>query len=179
MEKCDSIGRLRQEMSAPEKTHGWSLGPALIFVGVAAIVLSGNIVLTGLGDTRDPGPRAFPLGVGICLVLGGMYQLGLWVARGGRAGAIFNLASARNFLADTRNRDAWVLIGALCLYVLAISWIGFSLSTVVFGTGMMMRLGASWWLAGGMSLLLMAAINVLFVGLFKVQFPAGVVGLPF
>jgi hypothetical protein len=166
-------------MRAPHASHGWSLGPILMVVGLAAIILSADIPRTGLGDTQDPGPRAFPMGVGFCLVLGGIYILGVWLAGGRKDGAVFRVAKARALLTDAKNRDAWILIGALSVYVPAISWLGFSLSTMLFATGLMARLGAGWKLAVALSIGLVVAINLLFVGLFKVQFPGGVLGLPF
>jgi hypothetical protein len=166
-------------MSAPQPSHGWSLGPMLMGLGLAAIIFSGGIPRTGLGDTHDPGPRAFPIGIGILLVLGGLYQGGVWLARDGGSGRGFDLSKLSSVVTDERNRDAFILIGGLILYLPGIAWLGFSLSTVLFSTGLMVRLGAPGKLAGGVSLLLVLGINLLFVGLFKVQFPTGLFGLPF
>jgi hypothetical protein len=168
-------------MNPTHASHGWSLGPALIVVGLTAVVWSGDIPRTGLGDTHDPGARAFPMGVGVCLVLGGIYQLVLW-ARGRGSGGNFSMHNMSKALAtclDAKNRDAWILVGALLLYVPAILWLGFSLSTLLFSLGLMVRLGAGWKLAVMMSLVIVVVINLLFAGLFKVQFPGGSIGLPF
>ena len=67
--------------------------------------------------------------------------------------------------------DAVFLLVALVIYVVAMPWIGFSASTFVFAAAVMWRLGTKWWLAAAGSVVLVVAIHLLFVVLFKVQLP--------
>ncbi|TVS10325.1 MAG: tripartite tricarboxylate transporter TctB family protein, partial [Planctomycetaceae bacterium] len=72
-----------------------------------------------------------------------------------------------------------ILLALLVLYVFAIGWVGFSVSTWLMATGMMIGLGNRWWVAAGVALVMVVAVRVLFVILFRVQLPAGELGLPF
>jgi Tripartite tricarboxylate transporter TctB family len=189
--------------AATERTAGTSrsIGPVVMLVGLLAILLSRGISRHRLGDNHDPGPRAFPVGLGVCLILGGALQ----TAYSGRhrkqrsaptatagesverndsisrpAGLEPSLDSqARPGFFGRINFDVLILLAALALYIPAISWLGFSLSTLLFSLGLMRRLGTGWLLAGLMSLALVVAIHLLFVTLFKVQLPTGVWGMPF
>ncbi|HKS37619.1 MAG TPA: tripartite tricarboxylate transporter substrate-binding protein [Verrucomicrobiae bacterium] len=67
--------------------------------------------------------------------------------------------------------DALFLLVALVTYLIAMRWIGFSGSTFVFALAVMRRLGTKWWLAGVGSAVIVVAIHLLFVTLFKVQLP--------
>ena len=61
----------------------------------------------------------------------------------------------------------------LALYVVAIQWLGFSISTFFFGTALMIRLGSRWWLAILVSLLSVLIIRLVFVIAFDVYLPEG------
>jgi hypothetical protein len=170
-------------MSQPtaQEPCGWSLGPVLILLGALTLCLAQDIPQTSLGNNRDPGPRAFPTALATLLILGGLYELGRSVVRrlrqrpsssdGTRLGSIWTP------LGQPQNRDALVLIAALALYLAAMPWVGFPLTTLVFSTGMMLRLGAPLRLATPVSLGLVTVIYLLFAVLFKVQLPPGVLGL--
>ena len=67
--------------------------------------------------------------------------------------------------------DAAFLLVALVLYVAAMAWIGFAASTALFSLAVMCRLGTKWWLAALGSAVIVGAIHLLFVVLFKVQLP--------
>ena len=67
--------------------------------------------------------------------------------------------------------DAVFVVIALALYVAALSWAGFVASTLVFALAVMRRLGAGWMPAAIGSAVLVAAIHLLFVVLFKVPLP--------
>jgi hypothetical protein len=74
--------------------------------------------------------------------------------------------------------NALVLFAGLLLYLAAMPWCGFSVSTLLFSLGVMLRLGVRRALASVVSLSMIVAIHLLFVKLFKVQLPTGVLGLP-
>ena len=155
------------------RANGASFGPVLIGTGLTAILLSQGIDYTALGDSQDPGPRMFPVALGIFLVLGGAYEWIRWFldrrrAPAGSASPSW-AAGARSMATDPQNRDVLILVAALCVYIPAISWLGFSASTLLFAVAIMRRLGARWLLTGVMSVVLVVGINLLFVSLFKVQ----------
>jgi len=165
----------------PQESPGWSLGPALILLGALTLFLTQDIPQPSLGNNQDPGPRTFPIALATLLILGGVYELGRNVIRCVRRGPSpshgIRLGSVWRPLVRPESRDALILIGALVLYLAAMPWVGFPLATLLFSTGMMLRLGAHWRLATPVSLGLVTAIYLLFTVLFKVQLPAGVLGL--
>lgn len=164
---------------------GPSFGVVLAAMGLLAVLLASGLEYHPLGDNRDPGPRAFPLGLGVCLLAGGAAELVQWVRRRAKTrrsdspDAASWFSSVRPAVASPRNRDALLLVAGVAIYVPAISWVGFALSTVMFSGAAMWRLGTRWWLAGALGLLLVVVIQLLFGTLFHVQLPAGRLGLPF
>lgn len=167
--------------SPPQETHGQSLGPVLILVGSIAVILANAIPESTLGDNQDPGPRAFPIALGTLVILGGAYELGrtLLLARrhaGGRPGPSW-IPNVAALFRRPENHDVLILIGALTVYLAAMPWLGFAAGTWLFSVGMMVRLGARWPWAIAVSTGLVLIIHLLFVMLFKVQLPAGVLGI--
>jgi hypothetical protein len=73
----------------------------------------------------------------------------------------------------------WLLVGALLLYLPAIEWLGFFLSTILFSGGLLRWLRMSWRGTVATVLVLVLTVQLLFVQLFKVQLPAGPIGWPF
>lgn len=167
-------------------THaGPSFGVVLVVAGLLAVLLASGLEYHPLGDNQDPGPRAFPLGLGVCLLAGGVAELVQWARRrvktrcAGSHEAASWFSSARSAVVSPRNRDAWLLVVGLGIYVPAIPLAGFAVSTFMFAGTAMWRLGTRWWMAGALGLLLVAVIQLLFGTLFHVQLPAGRLGLPF
>lgn len=164
---------------------GPSFGVVLVAIGLLASLLASGLEYHPLGDNRDPGPRAFPIGLGVCLLAGGAVELAQWARRRTKArhsdshDAVSWFASARSAVTHPRNRDAWLLVVGLAIYVPAIFWVGFASGTLLFAGATMWRLGTRWWMAGAMSLLLVVVIQLLFGTLFHVQLPAGRLSLPF
>jgi len=139
-----------------------------------------------LGRNHDPGPRAMPILLATLLVLC-LVSEGFLSRR--RESALTSgpalrtphsaleqslLASAaknKELSASWMSADAVFLLVALVVYVVAMAWIGFSASTFVFATAVMWRLGTKWWLAAAGSMVIVVAIHLLFVTLFRVQLP--------
>jgi len=69
-------------------------------------------------------------------------------------------------------------LGLIVAYVAAVPLLGFSLSSAAFATLLSMRLGMRWHIALVAALVTTVAIKLLFTGLFRVQLPEGVFGLP-
>lgn len=159
-----------------------SLGLALLGLATFALYFSTDISYTGLSGQGGLGPRAFPVGLSICLLLSGVFQVGSWLfaklldkeaARGDLGGP------SRSTPVGWDEINVLVVIAALAIYIPAISWLGFSLSSWVIASALMTRLGTRWWWAVLTSAALVLAIKLLFLYLFKVQLPAGTLGVPF
>ena len=178
----DPGGGLREEMNDQRaaSSKGPSFGLFLIGIGILALILARQISRPGLGDNRDPGPRAFPVALAAGLIAGGLIEsarAGMKRFRTGRS-QTENAATAEAAQAGENLVNALVLFAGLLLYLAAMPWCGFSVSTLLFSLGVMLRLGVRRALASVVSLSMIVAIHLLFVKLFKVQLPTGVLGLP-
>jgi hypothetical protein len=63
--------------------------------------------------------------------------------------------------------------------LLLLPWAGFSLTTVVFASGLICWFGSRWWTGLLAAVVLTVLVRVVFVVLFKVPLPDGTLGLPF
>lgn len=145
------------------------LGIAFLGTGTLVLALSGSIEAIGLGYNSDPGPRAFPVGLSILLLIGG--GLELWKSR----------KPVKSKAADKRSIDPSIIIllAGLLAYVVLLPWLGFALSTLVVTLPLMILLGNGWIRSAIVSAVLILVVYLLFVVLFKVPLPGGVFGLPF
>jgi len=140
-----------------------------------------------LGNNHDPGPKAMPLLLSALLVL----CLALEIVRSHKrsdsrsstrhdAGApesgiepslVLPAATLPEADGSSLSVDALFLLAALLVYVAAMPWFGFAPSTLAFTFAVMWRLGTRWWAAAIGSGVIVLAIHLLFVLLFKVQLP--------
>jgi hypothetical protein len=172
---------------ASNNSNSLSLGLALVGIATFALYFSKDISDTGLGTQGGLGPRAFPIGLSIFLLLSGVYQVGHWgmaklydkkpleeaAARSGSG------EPSRSTPIGWSDPNVLIVIAAMAIYIPAISWLGFSLSSWIIASALMIRLGTRWWTAALTAAMLIVAIKLLFLYLFKVQLPAGTLGLPF
>ncbi|HUG67705.1 MAG TPA: tripartite tricarboxylate transporter substrate-binding protein [Pirellulaceae bacterium] len=122
----------------------------------------------GLTGNNDPGPLALPWVLVIGLVVVGGWEL----ARGPR--------SADTPLNHTRSFAKLLPIcSALIVYIVAVTWLGFAVSTFAFVAMTTWKLGAKLWSASLAAGVILAIVWLLFVVAFQVQLPKGVLGLPF
>jgi putative tricarboxylic transport membrane protein len=155
------------------------LGVALVLLGASAFWFAGDIGRTGTGGGNDPGPRFFPMLLSLMLVIFGLLQAVIGFFRCSEAGSA--AAQAPGALPDAapRSRRWLIMLAVLVVYVIAMDWIGFSASTFLMAVGLMIWLGNRWWVAVVVAVLMVAVVRLLFVVLFRVQLPAGELGLPF
>ncbi len=158
-----------------------ALGVGLLIVGGLAVGFAGQIQELGLGQNADPGPRALPMLLGAVLILGGVFEMALWLLRRNRAGVgIGEEGDVAEAVATAPSyRPLILMVAGVTAYVVAIGMIGFTLSSFVFATAMMGCLGIRWWVAGLTSVGLLVVVQGLFTYLFRVQLPRGMWELPF
>jgi hypothetical protein len=72
------------------------------------------------------------------------------------------------------HRDVVMILVALPVYLLAVTWVGFFVSTFVFAAGLMVWLGSRVWAAGILSLSMLVVIYFVFVRMFDVLLPEGI-----
>lgn len=152
-------------------------GLVWLSIGLAAIVLSGDIKKPGFANNQDPGPQFFPILLGIMMVVGGAALCGSGLFKKWKSG---NQSSDASNEPETMRTKA--LLGFLVgfgAYVFLIPWLGFTLSSLGFGFALVWLQGSRWYVSASMILALMIGINLLFGMLFHVQLPEGVIGFPF
>lgn len=115
----------------------------------------------GLTGNADPGPLALPFALVIGLVIAGGWEL----FRGGTRSSDEGVEGAK--------AKQLGLLFAMLAYVAAIAWLGFALSTFVFVVATTRMLGARWWAACAVAVVVLVVVWVLFTQAFAVQLPGG------
>ncbi|HRA90416.1 MAG TPA: tripartite tricarboxylate transporter substrate-binding protein, partial [Planctomycetaceae bacterium] len=122
----------------------------------------------GLTNNNDPGPHALPWALVIGLVTVGGWEF----ARG-----------TRSVAEPATEQGSLLRLLAVCLalvgYTVAVTWLGFALSTFGFVAMTTWKLGARPWAALLAAGVILAIVLLLFVVAFQIQLPKGVLGLPF
>lgn len=122
----------------------------------------------GLTGNNDPGPHALPWVLVISLVVIGGWEF----ARG-----------ARPADESPQVERSLVKLSVVCValvgYIVAVTWLGFAVSTFCFVAITTWRLGAKPWAALLAAGAILVIVWSLFVVAFQVQLPRGVLGLPF
>ena len=149
---------------------------ALIIVGGSCLAIGLRIEESALSGEHDPGPKALPLALSGLLLIGG---IGACIAR-----VVARDETDATSINETGPEtvgfgNAPASLGAFLLYVIAIPWLGFQLSTLTFVSGMLIWLGARWWSALLMAMLVICVVRFVFGNLFYVQLPEGAFGLAF
>jgi hypothetical protein len=159
------------------------LGVGLALLGVLAIGFALQIEVLGLGQNEDPGPQAFPIVLGAVLLIGGLFEIATSFALVDSSKLTVNQGEedikTDGSAAFNGPLNMILIFVGLCLYVGLIGVLGFALSTFLFAVSMMIRLGVRLRISLLSSLGLLLGIHLLFVRLFKVQLPTGMLGLPF
>lgn len=127
----------------------------------------------GLAAVGDFGPRAFPIamltiivGVGIAL------RFVPPVTDAALTDSLPEMPASLD-LPSTNQRRAWALGAAMVVYAAMITPLGFPLSTWLFMVLVTTRLGARPWVAAVTGAVFVAIVCLLFVQLFEVQLPGG------
>ena len=176
--RCGSH-RVFQTMSraAPETKRDRVFPITLILISGVVIVATFQIQTLGMPGNHDPGPRALPWFLAGLLMLGGLYELAAALLKKPVPAAPQQTQEPRAEPAHVRNTA--ILLGSLILYFAAMPWVGFFISTLCFSIAMMRLLGTGWILSAVASIAMLMTVHLLFVQLFKVQLPGGVLMFPF
>ena len=158
--------RIREIMKLLAQSGRYVLALFLIVLGITTFILARQIPESGLQSEFDPGARAMPTIMAMFLMFGGLFE-GLQVRR--------SEESATNEALG----PFWLILGGLLLYALSMPYLGFSLATTFLAWLMAWWLGSRWWFALLFAIALVTVVQGLFVQLFRVQLPQGILGLPF
>ena len=154
----------------PDRASPW-LGVCVVGVALAALFLAKDIQGVNVGSTQDPGPRLFPIGLSVLLLAMGLMEM--WKGRARQRSQISNLKSQ-----ISKERPAF-LLAAIVGYLGLLYVAGFALATLLFTVLATRFLGTSWKRSAIAGPLLVGGVHLLFVRLFKVPLPEGLLGLPF
>jgi putative tricarboxylic transport membrane protein len=140
-------------------------------IGLTAVLLGRAIKKPGFASNQDPGPQFFPILLGTLLALGGCILL---------LKSFYQPAPKTESSIDPlNNRSLLLFVIGFLAYLLAMPWIGFSLASITFVCLMIWQQGSRLGVALPLAIGLVIGIQILFVKLFHVQLPAGILGLPF
>ncbi|WP_202921172.1 tripartite tricarboxylate transporter substrate-binding protein [Anatilimnocola aggregata] len=125
--------------------------------------------------TSDPGPWFFPAALAGCLVVGCGIVIGRHVWPQNRSQPSGDVAaplrSWRGFWCEPGQVSIVLMLGWLVIYLVAMPWLGFFVSTQIFASTLMVRLGQPWWRAVLLAAAMLLAVYALFVWQFRVVLP--------
>lgn len=153
-------------MQGVSKSHGY-MGAGMVGVLLSAGYLHMTLDLP-MGEMDQPGAGVFPLlvaGVLFCASASAIWEG--WRSR---------KVNTRLDLPEGADRVRLLkLIGLLAIYFLAIPWLSFSLSSVIFCTLLIRLLSDLTWMRAGLYALIMSGVvYLIFISLLKVPMPVGV-----
>jgi putative tricarboxylic transport membrane protein len=144
-------------------------GAALAIVGSGASLLAYEL---GLGDLREPGTGLIPFAVAALLAL---MSLGL-VIKSSIARRVAAKPSA--VFQGTRWRNLILVILSLLGYGIAFNVLGFNLCNALFMMLLLWQIGRRrWWVILANSMLITAAVYLVFVYWLGCEFPKGLTGI--
>ncbi|HEX8865777.1 MAG TPA: tripartite tricarboxylate transporter TctB family protein [Lentzea sp.] len=156
------------------KVEEYAFGGLVAAIGVFTLVDATTIVAR---DDNAVGPRAFPYAVGALLVVTGIATI-IATARG----KLGEAEEAEDVDADVRTD--WVTLGKLAAVLVAhlvlIGLVGWPVAAAVLFFGAAWTLGAVWWKALPIAVVLALVVQVVFAYGLGLSLPAGIFeGVPF
>jgi putative tricarboxylic transport membrane protein len=151
-----------------ERVEEYAFGGLVAALGVFTLVDATTITAPGTGSV---GPRAFPYAVGVLLVVTGVAAV-VAAARGrlGRAEEAEDV--------DTSVRTDWLtvakLVAVLVAHLALIDVVGWPVAATVLFFGAAWTLGAVWWRALVVAVVLALVVQVVFASGLGLSLPAGV-----
>jgi len=157
-----------------EKVEEYAFGGLVTAIGAFTLIDATTIVAR---DDNAVGPRAFPYAVGILLVVTGVAAI-IATARG-------KLGQAEEGEdVDETVRTDWVTVGKLVAVLVAhlvlIDIAGWPVAAALLFFGAAWTLGATWWRALPVAIVLALVVQVVFASGLGLSLPAGILeGVPF
>ena len=143
-----------------EIDSGWlpSSGLLGIMLGVFFLVFSFDITESFIQDKHDPGPRYLPMILGCLLLLGG------------GSSAIAKLLAKRKRQSLRIDPKAVMIFVFTALYILALPFLGFHISTAMFAIFSMLCLGVSPRTSIISAAVVIISVHYIFLVLFSISF---------
>ena len=156
------------------KVEEYAFGGLVAAIGVFTLVDATTIVAR---DDNAVGPRAFPYAVGILLIVTGVAAI-IATARG----KLGQAEEGEDVDADVRTD--WVTVGKLVAFLVAhlvlIDLVGWPVAAALLFFGAAWTLGAVWWRALPIAVVLALVVQVVFASGLGLSLPAGILeGVPF
>lgn len=156
------------------KVEEYAFGGLVAAIGVFTLVDATTIVVR---DDNAVGPRAFPYAVGILLVVTGIAAI-IATARG----KLGQAEEAEDV--DENVRTDWVTVGKLVAVLIAhlvlIDLVGWPVAAALLFFGAAWTMGATWWRALPIAVVLALVVQVVFASGLGLSLPAGIFeGVPF
>ncbi|GGP54117.1 tripartite tricarboxylate transporter TctB family protein [Saccharothrix coeruleofusca] len=152
-----------------EKVEEYVFGGLVAALGVFTLVDATTIVVRGSANTV--GPRAFPYAVGALLVVTGIAAIAA-TARG----KLGEAEEAEDI--DTHVRTDWLtvakLVAVLVAHLVLIDAVGWPVAAAVLFAGAAWTLGATWWRALVVAVVLALVVQVVFASGLGLSLPAGI-----
>lgn len=147
------------------RTRTLSFPILLIGFGSVAIILAQSLPDFIQRGIQLPGPKLFPVVLGVFLVIAGIVELIQWFIA-------FSRGAVTSFPREGIGNVA-AFLGAMVLFVIVLPTLGFQVSGLLFGTVVLRALGVQWIKAMLTSFFLVAIITLLFGVAFRVPLPWG------
>ncbi|MFD9705601.1 tripartite tricarboxylate transporter TctB family protein [Lentzea sp. NPDC059081] len=151
-----------------EKVEEYAFGGLVAAIGVFTLVDATTIAAR---DDNAVGPRAFPYAVGVLLVVTGIAAI-IATARGK-----LGLAEDAEDV-DESVRTDWLTVGKLVVVLVAhlvlIDIVGWPVAAALLFFGAAWTLGATWWRALPVAIVLALVVQVVFASGLGLSLPAGI-----
>jgi hypothetical protein len=137
---------------------------AIGLAGLFFLVCAFQTQRIGANLRGDPGPEFLPAAMGLLLMLGGLAVA--W-SQFRDSHVIASGQSSSNDLV------MWSLVGGMLIYLPALSWIGFSVASILGCTALLYMLKTRFLIALAFSVGLVVFAKMVFTRIFEVQLPEG------
>ncbi|GHD78962.1 putative tricarboxylic transport membrane protein [Salinibacterium amurskyense] len=180
----DTAPEVEETVENSEKSYDLASGVVVVLFGSAILFTVRDYPTLPSGEL---GPSLFPGIIGGLMVLMGLLLLGRWLK--GRKAARTNSAEASGTAAAAASAPAndtaptpvywrgWInaglVVGSVIFYLLAVDFLGFLTTVIIMTVGLILRLGAKWWVAVLAGVLSTVGVWLIFNKVLLVPLPLG------